>query len=211
MWLMMNKVILCWYLLAFAVQTLADSGAEFYQTCAACHGKDGAGNSAIGAPTLAGQQPSYIERQLRAFKQGWRGTNPQDSSGKMMRVAVAALASDKAIRSVAQYSAALTGSAKPAGLRSAPELIQKNGKAMYLGVCAACHGVNGEGLEILAAPRLNNLTTTYVIKQLQAYKNGSRGSHAQDSYGKQMQQMGALLADEQQISEVAEYITSTQY
>jgi cytochrome c553 len=37
--------------------------------CAACHGPAG---SVIGAPSLQGQQPAYIERQLAAFAQGWR-------------------------------------------------------------------------------------------------------------------------------------------
>ena len=37
--------------------------------CSACHGPAG---SKLGAPTLQGQQPAYIERQLAAFAQGMR-------------------------------------------------------------------------------------------------------------------------------------------
>jgi cytochrome c553 len=37
--------------------------------CAACHGP---GASKPGAPTLKGQAPAYIERQLGAFAQGMR-------------------------------------------------------------------------------------------------------------------------------------------
>ena len=55
--------------------------------CAACHGPAG---NVIGAPSLQGQQPAYIERQLAAFAQGWR----QNDINEQMRTIATQLTPD---------------------------------------------------------------------------------------------------------------------
>ncbi len=52
--------------------------------CAACHGPAG---NVVGAPSLQGQQPAYIERQLAAFAQGFR----QNDINEQMRTIAAQL------------------------------------------------------------------------------------------------------------------------
>ena len=69
-----------------------DAAPASYQTCVACHGAVGEGNTALQAPALAGQDAAYIERQLRHFKAGVRGSDPADTLGAQMRPMVAALA-----------------------------------------------------------------------------------------------------------------------
>ena len=69
-------------------------------TCAACHGANGEGNLALNAPKLSGQGAWYLERQLRLFKQGARGTHEKDVFGKMMAPMAATLADDAAIANV---------------------------------------------------------------------------------------------------------------
>ncbi len=48
-----------------------------YAACAACHGAQGEGNRALNAPKLTGQGDWYLQRQLKYFKQGARGTHEQ--------------------------------------------------------------------------------------------------------------------------------------
>ncbi len=66
--------------------------------CIACHGPNGAGNSAAGYPRLAGQHSAYTIAQLTAYKKGARKTDPS----QMMRN-IAALMTDDEIKSVASY------------------------------------------------------------------------------------------------------------
>jgi cytochrome c553 len=63
----------------------ASAGQQAYATCVACHGANGEGNEALGAPPLQGQHDWYLARQLNKFKNGWRGTVLGDAGGAMMR------------------------------------------------------------------------------------------------------------------------------
>jgi cytochrome c553 len=90
-----------------ALPTFALAGAEaLYAPCAACHGAAAEGQPALGAPALAAQQEAYLQRQLRHFKEGVRGTHPDDEAGARMRAASATL-TDSAISELAVYLAAL--------------------------------------------------------------------------------------------------------
>jgi cytochrome c oxidase subunit 2 len=79
------------------------------------------------------------------------------------------------------------------------------GKALYA-VCAACHGQQGEGLQALNAPKLAGQEEWYLVRQLQNYKQGIRGAHDKDVYGKQMAPMAATLANDQAVENVTAYI-----
>ena len=48
----------------------ATKGKAAYAVCAACHGANGMGNKALNSPSIAGQEPWYLERQLNNFKAG---------------------------------------------------------------------------------------------------------------------------------------------
>ncbi len=63
--------------------------------CAACHGPAG---NVIGAPSLQGQQPAYIERQLAAFAQGWR----QNDINVQMRTIASQLTLDE-MHNIAEF------------------------------------------------------------------------------------------------------------
>jgi cytochrome c553 len=77
--------------------------------CAACHGPTGAGIPAE-FPRIGGQQPEYIEVQLKAFRTS--GADPKDPNGrdndpnKMMRM-VAVKMTDPEIKALADYLAGL--------------------------------------------------------------------------------------------------------
>ena len=80
------------------------------------------------------------------------------------------------------------------------------GQAVY-GVCAACHGANGEGNQQLNAPKLAGLDPWYVKRQIGYYKSGVRGKHQDDIPGQTMAPMVAAL-DDASINNVAAYIAT---
>ena len=85
----------------------AENGKALYAVCVSCHGTDGAGNKALNAPRIAGQQVWYVKRQLAAFKSGIRGTHSEDTYGMQMRPMSMTLPDDKAIENVAAYISTL--------------------------------------------------------------------------------------------------------
>ena len=66
--------------------------------CAGCHGPSGRGNPLAGYASIQGQHATYVGKQLRAYKDGTRKTDPN----QMMRN-VAALLSEEEIDAVASY------------------------------------------------------------------------------------------------------------
>ncbi len=63
-------------------------------TCVACHGRDGVGVTAD-YPTLAGQQPDYIEQALKAYRQGARQNAVMNGMAAQLK--------DEDIRALAEY------------------------------------------------------------------------------------------------------------
>jgi cytochrome c oxidase subunit 2 len=81
------------------------------------------------------------------------------------------------------------------------------GQTLYA-TCPTCHGVNAEGSQAVGAPRLVGLQEWYLVKQMQKYRTGLRGSEAQDTLGQQMAAIAKGLPDEQTVNDVAAYIAT---
>ncbi len=79
------------------------------------------------------------------------------------------------------------------------------GKPLYA-VCAACHGLQAEGNPALHAPKLSGQGDWYLKRQLKYFKNGARGTHDKDVFGKMMAPMAATLGDDAAIDNVVAYI-----
>jgi cytochrome c oxidase subunit II len=79
------------------------------------------------------------------------------------------------------------------------------GKQLYA-VCAGCHGAQAEGNAALHAPKLSGLGGWYLQRQLKYYKQGARGAHEKDVFGKMMAPMAATLVDDTAIANVSAYI-----
>lgn len=90
---------------------------------------------------------------------------------------------------------------------SAPQGDAQRGAGTY-GVCAACHGQQGEGNVALNSPRLTGLDPSYMRRQLRYFQEGIRGAAPGDVYGAQMAPMARVLATEQQMDDVIAYIGS---
>jgi cytochrome c oxidase subunit II len=81
------------------------------------------------------------------------------------------------------------------------------GKPLYA-VCAACHGSQAEGNPALHAPKLSGQGDWYLKRQLKYFKNGARGTHEKDVFGKMMAPMAATLGDDAAIDNVVAYINT---
>ncbi|WP_231758887.1 c-type cytochrome [Microbulbifer elongatus] len=79
----------------------ADTGVA---ACMGCHSPTGQGNAPAGYPRLSGQYAEYVEKQLKAFREG---TRANDGDARTMRT-VARQLSDAEIKAVANYVAGLT-------------------------------------------------------------------------------------------------------
>jgi len=75
-------------------------------------------------------------------------------------------------------------------------------------VCTACHGVAGLGNQAMNAPKLAGQESWYIVKQMQLFQNGARGTAPGDMQGMQMGAMskGPQLQGEVALQNVAAYI-----
>lgn len=125
--------------------------------CQGCHGSDGVSKNPLW-PILAGQTGVYLGSQLKAFKSG--------SRVKPTMTAIAVGLSDADVDNLAAYFASLAG--QSAGGDAA---LVKSGQSKA-GMCLGCHGEKGQGR--MQFPRLAGQHPQYLVKQLNAFKNGTR-------------------------------------
>jgi cytochrome c553 len=185
----------------------AANGQAKAAVCGACHGVDG--NSVNPEwPSLAGQLPEYIVKQLHDFKANRR-------NNELMSPMAQPLGKED-IEDLAAFFATQqpkVGEAK-AELKARGEQIYRKGKHRpAVTACIGCHGPGGEGNRewgkslaappAVLAPALGGQQAAYVAKQLQDYKKKTRTNDV----GRVMRDIASRLSDED-IAAVAEYITS---
>jgi len=179
------------------------AGQASYAVCSACHGAGGEGNATLNAPKLTGLQPWYLERQIQNFKHGLRGAGSDDTFGAQMAPMAAMLVDDSAIANVVAYIASLPDNG------STPTINGDTVRgAEIFTTCASCHGTDGQGIWSQNAPRLKGTDDWYIARQLENYRQGIRGSHPQDLYGKQMTLITVMLRDDQAIRDLVAYINT---
>ncbi len=178
--------------------------ADEYIYCTVCHGAQLMGNSNIKAPRLSGMESWYVEKQLEAFRKGWRGKHESDVAGIDMQPMAASLTPEQ-IKEVAAFVSSTRSDAPPSTIEGDAD----KGRSHY-STCAACHGVNGEGNVALGSPALTGLNDWYLITQLEHFRDGARGGAPGDTYGMQMRASARLLSDDEAIRDVVAYISTLQ-
>ena len=164
------------FLLALpAAEALAADGAQVYEQCSVCHGRNGASTeSAI--PIIGGYSSKYIVESLRAFKKKIRSctetsipTGPKKGT-KTDMCKVAADLADADVEAVAKHLASqkFVRAKQPFDAAKA-----KRGDPVYKLRCQKCHEDNGASSEedngILAGQWM-----PYVRDQLVAFRTGKR-------------------------------------
>ncbi len=167
--------------------------------CAACHGVDG-NALAPTFPKIAGQNPSYIVKQLKDISEGKR-------VAPVMMPFAGMVNSDEDRANVAAYFA--SQAVKP-GNPVNPEQAAA-GKEIYLSgiadkgvaACTACHGPSGEGNDLAVFPQLKAQHAFYTTQQLKAFRDGKRANDPANMMG----DIAGKLSDEE-IAAVSAYIQS---
>lgn len=150
----------------------AAAGREKAQSCAACHGQAGISPSPA-FPHLAGQQASYLAKQIMDIRDGNRVV--AQMAGQVDNF------SDQDAWDVARFYAdqdANLGQADPDG-----ELLAR-GEALYragdmskgIPACAACHTPTGVGIGSAVYPALSGQFPEYTVSTLQAFAAGERAN-----------------------------------
>jgi cytochrome c553 len=148
--------------LAFSVTSRASPSLPapnvLYAPCVSCHQANAWGSADGVIPSLAAQQPRYLEKRLAVFRFDARGdmvaqTVPEHSKWSSQRDSAA----------LAAYLSVLEASPSPA-MGSGERL--RVGQEIYSHICAACHGDAGLGESRLAIPRLAGQNYPYLRRQI---------------------------------------------
>lgn len=129
--------------------------------CKTCHGLSGQGYLGyFPIPRLAGQQPDYIEAQLRAFTER-RRTNP-------IMFNVAHVLSSSMMSSLANHFRHLNpppfGGAPHGAVAQGKKIFEEGLPEANVPACSACHGTDGHGQHEI--PRLAGQVYPYMVGQL---------------------------------------------
>ena len=175
-------------------------GKSLFDGCVPCHGAQGGGNQALGAPSIAGLPQWYVETQLENFQAGRRGGAPFDTTGIRMKSISWTLDLPGDVASVAAYVATLP----PANPASALTGDVQAGRTTFE-VCSACHGPDGRGTEAVHAPPLAGRSDWYLLAQLHKFRAGWRGADTADMWG-QIMRPNAMVLDDAAMTNVVAYI-----
>jgi cytochrome c553 len=167
------SIALCLLLAAGAVQAQGnvEAGQAKAAVCAGCHGADGNSPADI-FPKLAGQHADYIVSQLQAFK--------SETRVEAQMTPFVAMLSDEDMLDVAAYFAAQTVQTGTAtnDVGTGRKIYLGGNPATGVSACAACHGSNAAGNPSAHYPALKGQHAVYMVKQLNAFKDGSRAGNA---------------------------------
>lgn len=176
--------------------------------CMTCHGENGWGTEAMGAPRLANLGYPYIVKQLTDLAEGRR--TPSGPGAVMPLFAQQLSPQDR--RDLSAYVnslntkpdlsdlAAIKASGQPVGERYKGEAIAMYGIAGKVSACQSCHGYNGRGAAPIF-PVIGQQKYTYLVNQLHNWRDQSR---ANDPYG-MMRAIAKNLTDDD-INNVAAYL-----
>ena len=180
------------------------------ESCARCHGQDGAGRGLGVFPALARQRPTYLFASLLAYARGER------HSGIMQPVAAGL--SQEAMSELARYYAGLGSSlgrisSKENFETENPTLLAAIGRGREIAMqgipgqrlpaCAACHGPSATPRNPIY-PQLAGQYSEYLALQLTLFKQDNRGG---TPYAHLMRTVASRLTSEQ-IREVTLYYAS---
>ncbi len=142
-------------------------GKELAKTCTACHGETGI-SVTPGYPSLAGQLPNYLYKQLMDYANGDRQSPMMNGIAKSLSQQDAAdLASWFAGQSPAFQSPS------PMVYEEAETLVKAGSRDRILPPCEVCHGNDGKG-QVMDMPALSGQNAEYTAATLKAFKSGER-------------------------------------
>jgi len=168
-------------------------GQELAKSCSGCHGDKGISSSPTN-PSLAGQLPTYLYKQLVDYKNG----NRQDP---MMNAIAKGLSEQDAADLAAWFGSQQPAfqSRSPMVYEQAEAMVETGSQDRLLPPCEVCHGGDGKGQD-MEMPALSGQNAAYTSATLKAFKTGERHN---DIYSR-MRLIAKELSD-QEIEELGFY------
>lgn len=187
-------------------KTIFAQGKGDAQACVTCHGENGQGNDAMGAPRLANLGYGYIVKQLSDLAGDKR---TPVGLGAVMNGFAKAL-SDQDRRDVSAYLntlnmtpelsdlKALKAEGQQVGETHKGQEIVNHGVRDKVSACSSCHEYNGRGADPMY-PKIGQQKYVYLVNQLKNWRDASR---ANDPMG-QMRAIAKNLTDDDIINVAA--------
>lgn len=209
------SVIALFALSQVALALDAEKAKEIYGPCAACHGEFGAGGKKGEYPRIAGQQPKYIEQQLKSFQKRVRINIPMvpyteerelsDADMKLLAEWLSQIELDTKMPTFKGHEDALTRLLAVEKVMIVPRVEGDidNGGKIYQKQCVTCHGKQGKGRGMF--PMVAGQYTVYLKKQIDSYLKAER-AHDEDTAKE-----GVLFGlKAQEIQDILAYLTTLQ-
>ena len=170
-----------------------DKGQELAKSCSGCHGESGISITPT-YPSLAGQLPNYLYKQLQDYSHG-------DRQDMMMNGIAKNLSQQDAADLAAWFSSLEPAFQSPTVMvyELAEKLVKTGSKDRLLAPCEVCHGSDGKG-QTMDTPAISGQTAEYTSAALKAFKSGERHN---DIYSR-MRLIAETLSD-QEIEELGLY------
>jgi cytochrome c553 len=143
-----------------------DHGAQLFETCAACHGPDGAGTADGQVPRIGAQHLSVLWKQLVDYRHDRRWDLRMEHFSDRHHLEDA-----QAIADVTAYIHQLEPRGPPG---QGPGKLLEKGGALYSQLCRSCHGAAGEGDAAHAVPRIGGQHYEYLRRQFYDAVDGRR-------------------------------------
>jgi len=155
----------------------AAAGEAISGTCTACHGADGNSPASI-YPKLAGQNASYLVKQLKDFQLAMQ-TGGEKGRNDPTMMGMTAMLTEQNMQDLAAFYSVQT--MKP---EETPEEVVAAGERLYRGGdiergisgCAACHGPRGNGMETAKFPKISGQHADYIKAQLEKFSSKERAN-----------------------------------
>jgi cytochrome c553 len=144
-----------------------NKGENLAKMCSGCHGDKGISASA-NYPSLAGQSPTYLYKQLLDYKNGQRQSPMMNGIAKNL--------SEQDVADLAAWFGKQSPAFKsrsPMVYALAETLVKDGSNDRILPPCEVCHGRDGEG-QVMDIPALSGQNAAYLSTTLQAFKSGER-------------------------------------
>lgn len=171
----------------------ASKGEELAKTCAACHGDRGI-SASPNFPSLAGQLPNYLYKQLQDYSN-------DDRQNPIMHGIAKGLSKQDAADLAAWFGSLPTAFRSKTSMvyEQAETLVNQGNSERILPPCEVCHGGQGQG-QVVDIPALAGQNAAYTSTMLKAFKNGTRHN---DIYSRM--RLIAQSLSEEEIEELSFY------
>jgi sulfide dehydrogenase cytochrome subunit len=161
--------------LSLASGARAADVAKVAETCATCHGKDGASTESD-VPNIGGHSSSYIADNMATYKKKERPCpetkyrSGEKKGAKTDMCKIAGELSDGDVKDIAKY---FSGKRFVRAVQKVDPALAAKGKKVHEGYCEKCHSEGGSVASDDAAI-LAGQWTPYLAEQLQDYLAGKR-------------------------------------